>query len=68
VITLFLSLGVAMTRIEPIPTRSQKTWVVHEDNLVETLLASDRRLSRAEVAKLVNALEGSVRRKIIPEK
>jgi len=46
------------------PTRSQKTWVVHEDNIVQTLLASEKRLSKTEVETLVSTFELCVTNKI----
>jgi hypothetical protein len=42
------------------PTRSRTAWVVHEDNMVEMLLTSEKRVSNAEVRRIVTALETCV--------
>jgi len=42
------------------PTRSRTAWVVHEDNMVEMLLTSEKRLPNAEVKRIIVALERCV--------
>jgi hypothetical protein len=58
-------LAVPLAHVE-FPTRAEKVWVVHEDNLVDALLAGDKYLSRTKVSELVDTLHRCVTNVIVP--